>query len=433
MLTLAAGLVSGCAPGEAASSANSYGVRIDANTPAGMRAQQTMDMLNSDWPIADEGVATMAVEAQVSAISDVMDTMWWDRPITVTAAEVGQDVATLHVSSWYGAERDITLRTDAEGMVTEFDAARVEPIVDNWADLDAVLATTSARYSYQVSRVDDGRCDRVAGANTAQSLPLASIFKLYVLYAVADAVRSGSLRWEDRLTVTDEVKALGSSKLEDLPEGSTVSVRTAADEMISTSDNMATDLLIGRIGTKAVEQALVDAGHHDPASMTPFPTMHELFSVGWGTPDVHEQWVQATPEGRAELLQQTNSRPYQPDPQRITVPASAYGLEWYGSAEDICRVHAALQEMAVGPAAPVRDIMSIIPGVDLPPEQFPYVGAKAGNLPGDLTFSWYVEDSHRQPWVVSLQLNWPRFQGPNTAGWIHSIASQMFWLILKEG
>ena len=101
--------------------------------------------------------------------------------------------------------------------------------------------------------------------------------------------------------------------------------------------------------------------------MTPFPTMHELFSVGWGEPDLREQWKKAVdaPQGRAQLLQQTNSRPYEPDPQRTHTPASNFGAEWYGSAADICRVHAALQAAAVGEAAPVTDILSAIPGIDL--------------------------------------------------------------------
>ena len=42
-----------------------------------------------------------------------------------------------------------------------------------------------------------------------------------------------------------------------------------------------------------------------------------------------------------------------------------YGAEWYGSAADICRVHAALQAAAVGKAAPVKQILSAIPGIDL--------------------------------------------------------------------
>ena len=116
-------------------------------------------------------------------------------------------------------------------------------------------------------------------------------------------------------------------------------------------------------------------------------------------------------------MPKTNSRPYEPDPQRTHTPGSAYGAEWYGSAEDICRVHAALQHNAVGPAAPVKDILSEIAGIDLDRTEWPYIGAKAGNLPGDLTFSWYAVDRTGQAWVVSFQLNWPRFHSPNAGGW----------------
>ncbi len=37
-----------------------------------------------------------------------------------------------------------------------------------------------------MSKVNDGKCDLVAGTNTDLSLPLASIFKLYVLLAVSE-------------------------------------------------------------------------------------------------------------------------------------------------------------------------------------------------------------------------------------------------------
>lgn len=93
--------------------------------------------------------------------------------------------------------------------------------------------------------------------------------------------------------------------------------------------------------------------------------MYELFSVGWGKPDLRDQWKHATQQVRAQILRQTNSTPYQPDPTRAHTPASNYGAEWYGSAEDICRVHAALRADAVGPASPVRQIMSAVPGIQL--------------------------------------------------------------------
>jgi beta-lactamase class A len=192
---------------------------------------------------------------------------------------------------------------------------------------------------------------------------------------------------------------------------------------------MATDLLIDRLGPGAVEKALALAGHHDPASMTPFPTAHELFSIGWGKPDVREQWKHASPQQRAVLLAQTKTRPYEPDPWRTHTPASPYGAEWYGTAGDICRVHAALQASAVGRAAPVRDILSAVPGIDLDTSNWGYIGAKGGNLPGDISFSWYAVDRTGQGWVVSFQLNWPKFRSLTAATWLLSIAKRAFAMI----
>jgi len=407
----------------------SAGVRIETNTPQGVRARQVMDMLNSDWPIGQVSIKTLAAPDMTEPIEATMERLWWDRPYTLTGIDIGAGSARLHLTNSFGAQQDIELRTNDQTMVSRLVVDTHEPVIKSWADIDSALNRTGARYSWQVSRVDEGVCAKVAGTNTAESLPLASIFKLYVLYAVEQAVLAGKLGWDDTLTITSEAKKLGSSGFDTLPPGSLITVRQAAGKMIATSDNMATDLLIGRLGTDAVGAALISAGHHDPASMTPFPTMREIFSVGWGNPDVREQWKSAGPADRATLLDETNSRPYEPDPERTHSPGSAYGAEWYGSAEDICRVHARLQHDAVGPAAPVRDIMSEVAGIDLDRAEWPYIGAKAGNLPGDLTFSWYAVDRPGQAWVVSFQLNWPRYHSPNAGGWVMTIIKQVFAML----
>jgi beta-lactamase class A len=427
---LVVGLLPGCAPSAPphANAANA-GRQIDTRTPPGLRAQQTLDMINSDWPIGPVGVRTLAVPAKVESVETTMEGLWWDRPFVLDSVDIGASLATLHLVSSYGARQDIRIHTSDDGLVDQFDLeTQPPPPINSWPDVDAVLSKSGARYSYQVAKVDEGHCDPVAGTNTGESLPLASIFKLYVLHAVAVAVKSGTVSWDDQLTVTDKGKAVGSSGLE-LSPGDRVSVRTAAEKMIATSDNMATDMLIERLGTHAIEEALATAGHHDPASMTPFPTMYELFSIGWGEPDLRDQWKNASPQVRAQLLAQANSTPYQPDPLRAHTPASSYGVEWYGNAEDICRVHATLQADAVGQAAPVRQILSAVPGIQLDHEVWPYIGAKAGGLPGDLTFSWYAVDKTHQAWVVSFQLNWPRDHGPTVTGWMLKVAKQAFALI----
>jgi beta-lactamase class A len=425
-------LACGCADaGPAGPAGAAQSIHIDTNTPQGLRAKQIMDMLNSDWPIGPNGIRTLAAPKVMDDVGVTMDKMWWDRPFTLTGLEVGAGHATLHVLTSYQVPQTIELRTNDAGLVDRFDVSLVPPVIKSWQDIDSEIAKTGARYSYQVSKVTDGKCSLVAGTNTELSLPLASIFKLYVLLAVSEGIKAGTVRWDDQLLVTKEGKLVGAAGLDKVLDGTIVSVREAAQQMISASDNMATDLLIQRVGAGAVEHALAVAGHHDPASMTPFPTTHEMFSVGWGRPNLRDQWkqVSSSAAGRAQLFNDTNSRPYDPDPERTHTPASDIGAEWYGSAADICRVHAALQASAVGAAAPVKQILAAIPGIDLDRAKWPYIGAKGGNLPGDLTFSWYAVDRTGQPYVVSFQLNWPKFRSQTAAGWLLSIVRQTFDLI----
>ena len=139
-----------------------------------------------------------------------MEKLWWDRPFTLSGVDLKAGTATLQLITSYGARQDIRIHTGDDTLVDGFDVTTQAPTISSWRDVDAALGKTDARYSWQVAKVNDGQCDRVAGTNTALSLPLASIFKLYVLYAVADAVKAGTVSWDDQLTVTDKGKAVGS-------------------------------------------------------------------------------------------------------------------------------------------------------------------------------------------------------------------------------
>ncbi|WP_408633412.1 serine hydrolase [Mycolicibacterium arenosum] len=429
LATSVAVLACGCSHAGMPVAQVTYGMHIETNTPPGARAKQLMDMVNSDWPIGTVTVATLADSDLIEPVAGAMDRLWADRPITVTAISVGAGQATLQVRNSYSVAQTVELHTGDSGLVDRFKVTLDKPTITQWPDVDAEIAKSGAGFAYQVSRVDDGTCVRIAGTGADRSMPLASIFKLYVLLAVANAVNARTLTWDERLLITKEDKAVGSAGFNDLKPGAEVSVRDAAQQMISASDNMATDMLMTRLGPGAVERALVAAGHHDPAAMTPFPTAHELFSIGWGKPDVREEWRTASPGRRAEMLAHTRSLPYEPDPMLTRTPASPYGIEWYGTPMDVCRVHAALQAAATGPARPVRDILSATPGIELDRSKWGYVGAKGGNLPGDLTFSWYAEDSSGQGWVASYQLSWPQYRSLTAASWLLSIATQAFDLI----
>ena len=118
-----------------------------------------------------------------------MERLWWDRPFTLARCRHQRergDAAADSVLRRATRHPDTHRRRRAGG---GFDVTHRRPKISSWQDIDAVLSKTGARYSWQVAKVDDGHCDPVAGTNTGESLPLASIFKLYVLHAVADAVK----------------------------------------------------------------------------------------------------------------------------------------------------------------------------------------------------------------------------------------------------
>ena len=185
-MTAAAALVGALAPGcgsPPTPSANAAGAgrQINMSTPAGLRAQQTLDMLNSDWPIGPVGVATLATADKVKPVETTMEKLWWDRPFTLSGVDITAGTATLQLTTSYGGKQQIRIHTGDDTLVDGFDVTTQAPPISSWHDIDAALNNTGARYSWQVAKVDDGQCDRIAGTNTALALPLASIFKLYVL------------------------------------------------------------------------------------------------------------------------------------------------------------------------------------------------------------------------------------------------------------
>ena len=129
--------------------------------------------------------------------------------------------------------------------------------------------------SMLAAEVVGNECVPIHAVETDRPVPLGSAFKLYVLGAVADAVAAGDLAWTDQIVITDELKSVPSGILQDREDGSTTTVREAAELMISISDNTATDLLINLLGRERVEQAQAIYGHSQPELNIPFLTTRE--------------------------------------------------------------------------------------------------------------------------------------------------------------
>jgi hypothetical protein len=187
--------------------------------------------------------------------------------------------------------------------------------------------------------------------------------------------------------------------LQDWPDGATVTTDTAANLMISRSDNTATDLLIRALGRDRVESMLTPMGVRDAARTRPFLTTAEMFHLKFvDGGKAGEAYVPLDEAGRREFLKAR--LPTVPlsedsiDPGALANPSRIDSIEWFASASDLARAMDWLRrgtEPAAGASAALRGALSINPGLSISDTQFPWVGFKGGSEPGVLNLTFLLQ------------------------------------------
>ncbi len=81
-----------------------------------------------------------------------------------------------------------------------------------------------------------------------RNVPTASVIKLPILIAFFQDVEAGKIRLDETLTMTRDMVVGGSGYMQDRPVGSRFSALETASNMIITSDNTATNMIIKRMG-----------------------------------------------------------------------------------------------------------------------------------------------------------------------------------------
>lgn len=430
--------LAGCSPDDAAPdvspSASSTGTPTSAvpadavELPAGPLGDHLRWFVGqvNDAPVDDADAAAAHFSAEmleqvgIEEIRAGMTSLRVTAPWTPVAfdGDATQGVATLEDAE--GTFLDAQIVVDEAGLVTGLllvpgtDPTRPAPT--SWDELDERVEELDAAVALLVSRVPapadaaqpaGERCEPVHSAGQVDTpMPVASIFKLYVLAAVADAVEAGTLAWDTPLTLTDDVRSLRSGTLQDEATGTVVTVRDAAGAMIAISDNTAADLLASTVGRDAVLAAMTATGHSDPALNTPFLTTRDVFRLGWGGTAVSPAWASLSEPEQAAAVAALPGGRIGVDPAAVTAPVWQDGIDWFATAADLCAVHVALQDAAAtATGGPVRDILSANPGMEIDSSAWPYVGFKGGSTPGVLAGSWYAEGADGEVVVVSVQLS----------------------------
>lgn len=414
-------------------------------TPAGRVAQWILDELNAE-PDAAEDVWAERMDASLSSAvsaAEVVDLLNRQirpaQPFAVTGYEGGEREGVLTLQGALGDPFSVTFAISADDLLTGLHIGPAVPPrtpAESMAEIEEELAALGegARVLVQLD-AGDGPVTVLARGDD-QAAPLGSVFKLYVLLAVATAVADGELTWDEPLTVTEEVRSLPSGELQDAEEGTTLPVREAALKMISISDNTATDMLIQRVGRERVEDAVALAAHHDPSLLRPFRTTKEMFEIAWGAnPELTARWTEGDEAERRELLAEIDGLPLTVTVETFPADRVAWnsGMDWFASAGDVARVHEMLHRLE---DPEIEPILTTNPGVDTTEfaADWPRLAFKGGSAPGVLAGSWLGESADGDILTVVLLLS-----GDDAAevsaktAQVFGIAEDIFRLSAQEG
>ena len=228
-----------------------------------------------------------------------------------------------------------------------------------------------------------------------KDLPLAigSTFKLYILKALVYKIQKGELKWDDTLHISKNCKSLPSGILNKWPEGCTITVQTAANLMISISDNTAADLLIHKLGREFIEKFV-------PSTMVPFYTTKELFELKLGVDEDYVKWFTNadTDTKRKELAKLDTMDVTSLNVYNFNTPTHIE-VEWFATTEDLCKTIESLQGIKA---------LSINPGI-IDKKNWYYFAFKGGSEPGVLNYTYLLQKADTSPlFSLSATINNPR-------------------------
>ncbi len=291
----------------------------------------------------------------------------------------------------------LSINVDAAGLIDGLlanQAPDADPALTSFDAVDARLATLAPNVSVLAATIDKGACSPLHAVAADTSRPLGSQFKLYILAALAESVKTGAHAWTDTIAIDDKLKSLPSGTFQDQTTGTKLPVTAYVENMISISDNTATDHLLFFLGRTTVEDALARNGHHQPSDNQPFFSTRELFDLKLMlTSQERTDFLAGTVADKRQKLQTYDDTL---DPRTFVGswvnPIAVDTLEWFATPKDLCQVMSNLKDYGDAPAtAEVKKALSINPGIPDDAALFSYIGFKGGSEPGVLTLSFLLQ------------------------------------------
>jgi beta-lactamase class A len=320
-------------------------------------------------------------------------------PLSASGAAVDFEYerATVHMS--------ISIETGAPNRINGLFVTGADLRGDTLAAVIAEVRALPGEVGMAVARLGEGPPTILAGIEPDRPLGIGSAFKLFILAELSRQVRAGQRRWSD--VVPLDRRSIPTGVLQTWPGGAPVTLHTLAAQMISVSDNTATDVLLHALGRESVERMMTLIGVGAAARNRPLISTLEMAAIKTGPEAGLAAWRAADEAGRRALL----ARDYGAiDASRIDISRFAgnplaLDVEWYASPMDMVRTMDWIRREGDDQA---RAILAINAGLGPPLRgELGYAGFKGGSEPGLFSLTWLVRSRAGAWHVVTASWNNP--------------------------
>ncbi|RYD51567.1 MAG: hypothetical protein EOP60_10725 [Sphingomonadales bacterium] len=280
----------------------------------------------------------------------------------------------------------LTVDPAAPHQVTGLRFKGVEAEERTLAEVQAAIAKLHGATGYAFARLGSGAPTLTVAHNADKALAVGSAFKLVILAELVRVTNAGTRNWDDMVTL--DGRPLPGGGYTAKPAGTQVSFRELATQMISISDNSATDILLATLGREKVEAMLKTIGVKPDPRNLPYLSTLEAFKLKWLQDGALADKYNALDDKgqRAMLAGEVAAADIAPLMRMAglpLLPSRIDTLEWFFSPADLIRVMDWLRRNTEGDKGKdARAVLSKNGGIAVDKAQYGWVGFKGGSEPG---------------------------------------------------
>jgi beta-lactamase class A len=231
---------------------------------------------------------------------------------------------------------------------TRANAPRTDPATLE-STIQARLDSLQAQSSFYGKQLSTGR---EVAVRADVPMNTASVIKIPVMILAFRDVDAGRLNLDERYTIRPEDRRRGSGLLQTFAPGLQPTLHDIVTQMIITSDNTATDIMIGKVGKDRVNRMLDSLGYKQTRLNA---TTGELF---------RDVWIQADPKyaSMSDLDVFTRGFPNDSGAEQRSVAFVADSTKWLGrtTAREIARLLEQLQRGELASQTSTREMLHIL-------------------------------------------------------------------------